>query len=116
MELWGSSHPAAAGVLAYPEGRAALAAAKRGGRLTPAGYRSGLADFEDVHAALLIVAIDEALATQAGDLAAEHNLRGYDAVHLAGALRLGIDTTLITWDEQLKRAAINAGLPVAPAV
>ena len=116
MQLWGSSHPTATGVLAYPEARAALAAARRGGRLTPAGYRSVLASFEDVHAALLIVAIDEPLAQRAGDLAAEHHLRGYDGVHLASALRLGTDTTLITWDEQLKRAAIDAGLPVAPAV
>ena len=114
--MWTSSRPTAAGVLAYPEGRAALAAAGRARRLTPAGYRNALADLEDVHAGALIVAIDEPLAREARYLAAEHHLRGYDAVHLASALRLGPDTTLITWDEQLKRAAIDCGLAVAPAV
>jgi predicted nucleic acid-binding protein len=115
-QLWGSSHPAAAGVLAYPEGRAALAAADRAGRLTPAAYRDALAGFEDVCAAALIVAVDDSLAKQAGDLAADHHLRGYDAVHLASALRLGPDTVLVTWDEQLNQAATNRGLAVAPAV
>jgi len=115
-QLWGSAHPTAAGVLAYPEGRAALAAAGRAGRLAPAGYRNAVAAFEDVHAAALIVAIDDSLAKQAGDLAAGHRLRGYDAVHLASALRLGPDTTLITWDEQLKRAATDCRLAVAPAI
>lgn len=115
MQLWGSSHARAAGVLAYPEGRAALAAATRARRLSSAGHRDALADLEAVHAALFVVAIDDALARRAGDLAAQHDLRGYDAVHLASALRLGTDTTLITWDEQLRRAAIDAGLPAAPA-
>jgi hypothetical protein len=38
---------------------------------------------EDLYAELRTVAIDEPLARHAGDLAAEHGLRGYDAVHLA---------------------------------
>lgn len=113
--MWGSFHPAAAGILAYPEGRAALAAASRAGRLTPNGYRNALADFEEVQAAALIVVIDDSLAKQAGDLATDHHLRGYDAVHLASALRLGRDTVLISWDEQLKRAATDCALAVAPA-
>ena len=56
-----------------------------------------------------------ALARQAGDLAAGHHLRGYDAVHLASALRLGSDTMLVTWDDRLRDAAVDAGLAVAPA-
>jgi len=36
-------------------------------------------------------------------------------VHLASALRLGDQTTLVTWDDRLKDAAIAAGLAVAPA-
>ena len=96
--------------------RLVRAAAARGRRLTPAGYRDALVDFEEVHAAALIVAIDGQLARQAGDLAAGHDLRGYDAVHLASALRLGPSTTLITWDEQLKLAGADSGLAVAPAV
>jgi predicted nucleic acid-binding protein len=42
-------------------------------------------------------------------------LRGYDAVHLASALALDADTTIVTWDEDLKRAAARRGCAVAPA-
>jgi predicted nucleic acid-binding protein len=55
------------------------------------------------------------LARRAGELAAEHQLRGYDAVHVASALRLGDQTTLITSDQRLQHAAIATGLAVAPA-
>lgn len=105
----------AVGILAYPEARAALAAAHRDGRLTAAGYRTAVTDFETLHATALIVGIDDSLARHAGDLAAEHRLRGYDAVHLASALRLGPQTTIVTWDERLKDASAAAGLGVAPA-
>jgi len=63
----------------------------------------------------MIVAIDEPLARHAGDLAAGYHLRGYDAVQLASALRLGSHTMLITWDDRLRQAATDAGLAVAPA-
>ena len=105
----------AVGVLAYPEARAALAAARRADRLTATGYRTAVSDFEALHATTLIVGIDDSLARGAGDLAAKHHLRGYDAVHLASALRLGALTTLVTWDERLQQAAVAAGLAVAPA-
>jgi predicted nucleic acid-binding protein len=115
VRLWSSRRAAAVGVLAYPETRAALAAARRAGRLTAAAYRTALTEFDALHATTLVVGIDDRLARRAGDLAAEHHLRGYDAVHLASALRLGAQTTLITWDERLQHAAIAAGLGVAPA-
>ena len=56
------------------------------------------------------------LARQAGELAEEFDLRGSDAVHLASALSLGSDTTLVTWDEDLKRAAAASGCAVAPGL
>ena len=113
--MWSSRQPAAVGVLAYPEARATLAAARRARRLTATGYRTAVTDLETLHSAALIVGIDESLARQAGELAEENHLRGYDAVHLASALRLGAQTTLISWDDRLKEAAIAAGLAVAPA-
>jgi predicted nucleic acid-binding protein len=64
---------------------------------------------------LVLVGIDGPLAWRAGELAEEHELRGHDAVHLASALALGTDTTLVTWDEDLKRAAAQSGCAVAPA-
>jgi predicted nucleic acid-binding protein len=113
--LWNSRHRVALGTLAYPEARAALAAARRARRLTAIGYRTAVEDLEMLHAGALIVEIDDSLARRAGDLAAEHQLRGYDAVHLASALRLGDQTMLVTWDVRLHAAAVASGLAVAPA-
>lgn len=114
--MWDSPGAAASSVLAYPEGRAALAGAHRANRLTRAGHARALADFEDLHRELLIVGIDPPLARQAGDLADRFNLRGYDAVHLASALSLAADAvTVVTWDRDLGRAALRSGCSVAPA-
>jgi predicted nucleic acid-binding protein len=68
-----------------------------------------------LHSQLMLVGIDGQLARQAGELAEELGLRGYDAVQLTSALALGTDTTLVTWDEDLKRAAAQSGSAVAPA-
>ena len=56
------------------------------------------------------VAIDEPLARRAGDIAVQHALRGYDAVHLACALQLhGDDILLATWGNALNAAARATG-------
>ncbi len=114
-ELWGTRHRAASSILSYPEGRAALAAARRGSRLTASAYSRAREDFEAALSELLLVGIDEPLARHAGELAEELGLRGYDAVHLASALALGADTTLLTWDKDLSQAATRSGCAVAPA-
>lgn len=115
-ELWNTSHAVAASMLVYPEGRAALAAARRGGRLRKTDHTRALADFEDLVSDLVLIGVDEPLVRSAGALAEEFELRGYDAVHLATALTLGEDVaTLVTWDGDLAEAAIEAGLPITPA-
>lgn len=102
-------------MLVYPEGRAALAAARRGGRLEKKDHTRALADFEDVVSDLALIGVDEPLARRAGALAEEFELRGYDAVHLATALTLGENAvTLVTWDGDLADAAVEAGLPISP--
>jgi predicted nucleic acid-binding protein len=76
-----------------------------------------VAELDAIKAELMIVGIDEALAQRAGELADEHPLRGYDAVHLASALALGAgETILVTWDRDLSNAAADAGMAVAPAL
>ena len=58
------------------------------------------------YAQLRIIAVDERLARQAGDLAAEYALRGHDAVHLPCALQVqGDDILLATWNNALNSAA-----------
>lgn len=115
-KLWGSAYPAAASILAYPEGRAALAAARRLDRLGPDEHRKALADFEELYADLATVGVDQELAIRAGEYAEDLGLRGYDAVHLATALELGGDeVVVVTWDRDLARATERVGLGVAGA-
>jgi predicted nucleic acid-binding protein len=115
-ELW-ASYPAASSVLAYPEARAALSAARRATRLTARAHDRAVAELGALNAELVIVGVDEALARRAGELADERALRGYDAVHLASALALGLgETILVTWDRDLSDAAVGAGLAVAPGL
>lgn len=114
MELWDRADLLVSSQLVYPEARAALAGAARAGRIDESTHESAVATLEDLYAQLRIIAIDEPLARQAGDLAAQHALRGYDAVHLACALQLGGDDILLaTWDNALNAAARATGQLIA---
>jgi uncharacterized protein len=116
VELWDRADLLVSSQLVYPEARAALAAATRASRIDESTHASAVATLEDLYAQLRIVAIDEPLAGQAGDLAAQHALRGYDAVHLACALHLeGGDILLATWDNALNSAARATGELIANA-
>jgi predicted nucleic acid-binding protein len=113
-ELWGSAYPAASSVLAYSEGRAALAAARRLDRLGEEEHRKALSAFEELYAELTTLGVDQELAARAGQYAEDMGLRGYDAVHLTTALELGDEeVVLVTWDRNLGRAAERVGLGVA---
>ncbi len=113
-ELWATPHPAISSILNYPEGRAALAAAHRGARLTPSAYQRALDDFESLQSELALIGIDAQLAREAGNLAEKFALRGYDAVHLASALSTGEAITLVSWDQNLRRAGARNGCAIAP--
>jgi uncharacterized protein len=100
--------------LAYPEGRAALARARRLGRLTAKAARTARAGFEDLWAQLDRVEVTPDLGQRAGDLAYQYVLRGYDAVHLAAAETLADpDLVVVAGDGELCDAARTLGLAVA---
>ena len=65
-----------------------------------------------LRAKLAVIGLDEPLADLAGELAVDHALRGYDAVHLATALSLR-EAVMVSWDADLNRAALRSGLAVA---
>lgn len=116
LELWDSPSPVASSLLAYPEGRAALAAARRGNRLTARLASEATAEFEQIGDQLIAIGVDEELTRMAGNLASDFDLRGYDAVHLATALSVAEqDVALVSWDRELCRAASSAGLAVITA-
>jgi len=115
VSLWNSDYRNVASILVYPEGRAALSAARRLGRLTGSEYRQALADLEARFADLITVGVDLELALDAGVQAEIFGLGGNDAVHLASALGLEQEAMLVTWDEDLAVAGLSAGLAVAGA-
>ncbi len=72
------------------------------------------ADWADYHR----LPVTEPLVARADALACEHNLRGYDAIHLAAALTwqelLDLPVTLVTYDRELAEAARASGMAVLP--
>ena len=113
-ELWAIPHTGTSSILSYPEGRAALAAARRGARLTAAAHTRALEDFESLQSELSLIGVDVQLTREAGELAEKFALRGYDAVHLASALSAGEAITLVSWDEALRSAAARNRCALAP--
>jgi len=112
-ELWSEANKGASSVLAYAEGRAALAAARRGSRLSRPIYAEAIERFDRTYEEVVAIAVDEQLTRTAGALAAEFALRGYDAVHLATALSIAEhEVALVSWDRDLCDAAVEAGLVV----
>jgi hypothetical protein len=60
------------------------------------------------------IGVTASIARSAGDLAEEHALRAYDAVHLASALSLADDElAIVSADRELLDAAAAVGLNVA---
>lgn len=112
-ELWSGAFRGASSVLVYTEGRAALASARRGSRLTERRYAEAVEGFNQSYEEVDAIGVDEQLTRTAGALAAEFALRGYDAVHLATALNIAEqDVALVSWDHDLCSAATEAGLIV----
>jgi uncharacterized protein len=102
--------------IALPEARAALAAARRAGRLTSRDHSTAVRDLDRAIASFRVIELHPALARAAGDAAERFALRALDAVHLASALALGTrDTIVVTWDRALSSAASAAGLGIAPS-
>lgn len=111
--LWEEAERVVTVRLAYPEGRAALAGARRLGRLTPRRQRAAREGFEDLWRQLDRVEVTAGLAQRAGDLAEELGLRGYDAVHLAAAETIADpELVVVAGDGPLCDAAMTLGLAV----
>jgi uncharacterized protein len=113
--LWDGCDAALASRLGYPEVRAALAAAGRANRLSRSDQHRAERAWEGYWAATRTIELTEVVAAHAGQLAAQHSLRGADAVHLASLLAVGADHTLLAvWDQRLREGAHAAGVQLAP--
>lgn len=114
--LWDGADVVVASRLAHPEVSAALAAARRGARLSAPSAQRASENWDAFWAATRVIELVAPVADAAAELARKLVLGGADAVHLASALTLAeADPVLITWDLRLRAAALETGLLVAPA-
>jgi uncharacterized protein len=103
-------------LVAYAETLAALAIAQRTARITGPEYRRLVAEFQRDWPSMVALDVDRPLVVRAGDLTERHPLRGFDAIHLASALRLQDEiedaVTFSAFDGRLNEAARSEGLSV----
>jgi predicted nucleic acid-binding protein len=111
--LWVGADRVVSVRLIYPETRAALAQAKRLGRLTARQLRDAVTGFDSLFEEIDLVEVDDSLARRAGELAEVRQLRGYDAVHLAAADRIHDPNVVVVAGGALLNAATAEGLTVA---
>lgn len=113
-----ASHVATSRV-AYPEARSAIARRQAEHLFSPAVGRRVVAALDKDFLALVVVELVAGVATSAGELAARHAIRGFDAIHVASALEcgrlLGTDPSFLTFDRRQAQAAHREGLLVPNA-
>lgn len=83
--LWDDADDVVSARMAYVEAAAAIAQARRLGRLTRSAQRKAVTLLEETWSQMQIVEVDQVLMHRAGVLADAQSLRGYDATHCAGA-------------------------------
>lgn len=102
--------------VAYAEVHAGLARKLRERALTTAAYRRTSHAFDDDWRAYLRVDLADPLLLIVRDLVRRHPLRGFDAIHLASAMRLqeqlGEEIRLVASDDRLLTAAGKEGLQI----
>lgn len=112
--LWNDADRAVTVRLLYPEARAALAQARRLGRVTGAQLTVAIGELDALITEIDHIEVTAELAHAAGELAQAHGLRGYDAVHLAAASTAAhAELVLATGDADLARASRSVGISVA---
>lgn len=116
VAAWDGADAVVSSRVVYAEVRAALAAAQRGGRLSPAQHRRAKRLWAANWPAMRVVETGAHLDEPAAALAEAHALSGFDAIHLASALAVGArDMLIATWDARLHAAARALSFVTLPA-
>lgn len=116
IRLWNEATRAVSVRLMYAEARAALAQAQRMARLSQDELATAVGQLDVLTGQMSFIEVTQRLMSAAGALAETHQLRGYDAVHLAAAQAMADgDAVLISGDRRLIDAAAREGLATALA-
>ncbi len=116
IALWEGCDAAVSSRLAYPEVRAALAAAHRNHDLNTGEVEQAEQSWEEFWGATRPVELTQSVERRSGEMAREYGLGGADAVHLASALALcDPEVVIAVWDRRLHAGVLATRLGVAPA-
>lgn len=105
----------ATSTVAYAEARAALARKEREGELDHEQRLRAVAALDGEWRGFVRISVSNLVAYRAGEMAERYALRGFDAIHLASAARLGErfdDLHFLAFDARLVEAARGASVPV----
>ena len=109
-------------LVAYAEARAAFARKYWERAFTKSQFKKVKDSLNKDWSHLLIITVSKEIALSAGDLAEKHNLRGFDAIHLASAItikqELQSSVVFSCADEKLQKASMQEGFdqPRPPSV
>ncbi len=98
----------ATSTVAYAEARAAFARKVRLGDLQERGRRQAVSDLNEEWRGFVRISVSVLVAYRAGEMAELYDPRGFDAIHLASAVRLGegfSDLRFLAFDDRLVEAA-----------
>jgi len=113
-ELVATSEVAATSLVAYAEGRSAFARRYREGAFSDDDYDRLVAGFNEDWGSFLTLKVSDKLVRLSGELADEHGLRGFDAIHLASAIilndRVSSHVLFSCYDQKLQHASLEENL------
>ncbi len=113
-EAVAQAEPISTSRVAYVEARAAFARRRHTRELDAQDYRRIVQDLDGDWDHYFRIDVTEPLIRTAARLAERHNLRAYDAIHLASVCvvrdRLGPPVVFACWDSDLDAAAAKEGL------
>lgn len=113
-DLWESAAEVVTNRVLYFEAAAALAQARRIGRVTERNHRAALDSLDDLWRDFRVIEVDETVTRRAAELADRHALRGYDAVHCAAAERIDApDLVVASGDKDLLTACTELAIATA---
>ncbi|WP_024877704.1 type II toxin-antitoxin system VapC family toxin [Saccharomonospora piscinae] len=112
--LWNDADSVVTTRLLYVEAAAALAQAWRQDRLTAAQHHAARQLLDELWGAFDVVEVGAAVAGRAAELAVQHELRGYDAVHCASSDMIRSSELVVACgDTRLLKACAALGLATA---
>jgi predicted nucleic acid-binding protein len=113
-ELWESADEVVTSRLLFVEAAAAVARARRLGRITARHHRHAVGSLADLWRDFRVVEIDDVVAGRAAELSERCALRGYDAVHCASAERIDApDLVVASGDKEVLAACAELALATA---